>query len=61
MLNDMRSIYTRGTSFSYGDSGSLLEPKMIAVLFFIIATLLYISFRLGGPIGVNEAAALYAP
>ena len=61
MLYDMRASYIRHGKFGYRDGRGLLSPKMTAVLFLISATLLYLSFRWGTPIGVNEAAVLYMP
>jgi len=60
MLYDMRGTYIRRDNSGFQDNG-MPSLRMIAFGVVVSAALLYLSFRWGAPIGVDGAAALYAP
>ncbi len=60
MLYDMRGSYIRRVS-PYDAPPTLRETAFFAAGLIVLAALLYLRFKWGMAIGVDEAAALYAP
>ena len=62
MLHDMRGTYIRRENPGFDDvPPSLKVIAFIAAGVVVYAALLYLRFKWGADIGMDEAAALYAP
>ena len=62
MLHDMRGTYIRRESPGFDDvTPSLRVIAFIAASVVVYAALLYLRFKWGADIGMDEASALYAP
>ena len=63
MLHDMRGSYIRREKpgFQYDAPPTLRETAFFAASLVVLAALLYLRFKWGMAVGLDEAAALYAP